>query len=545
MRKFGLIACPPEVHTLTKTTLLCLSLALLPCARAELKLPAVFSDNMVFQRDEPLRVWGRGDPGATVTVGFANRKQSGVVDDKGRWSVRLEPPKLMAQPEVLTVVSSEGKQRLEIRNVLVGDVWFCSGQSNMEIPVSQSKNAQEEITSARHPEIRLLKVQRDVTLAAGEEVPIALSWSPCTPESVGDFSAVAYYFGREIQRETGVPIGLIQSTWGGTPIEPWIPIAVMKSDSECAAVLKPWDEMRAKVADYDTNFGNYVEQRKTELLELNRVLWQWMLRQKEAKEKGVTFTEPAPQPRQPPLPGHQNTPGGLFNAMVSPLTPFSIRGVIWYQGESNANLVESARLYGKQLPLLIKSWREAWNRPELPFYFVQIANYSAVQTEPRETGGWPLLRDMQLQTWRTIPHTGMAVAIDLGEADNVHPQNKQEVGRRLALHALNNEYGKTARVSGPILRSAKRDGDKIKLDFEYANGGLAARVGSPKGFALGDASGKWYWAEAEISDNAISLRSEKVPLPSAVAYGWASNPIGNIYDQSSGLPLVPFSEKIP
>jgi len=500
---------------------------------------------MVFQRDEPLKIWGRGDPGATVTVEFTGQRQSGMVDEKGRWSVHLEAPRLTAKPEVLTVVSSEGKQRLEIRNVVVGDVWFCSGQSNMEIPVSQSQNAQEEIAAARHPEIRLLKVMRDVALAANEEVSVALTWSPCTPESVGDFSAVAYYFGREIQREAGVPIGLIQSTWGGTPIEPWMSVAVMESDPACAAALKPWDEMKAKVADYDTNFGKYVEERKKELADLNRALWQRMLRQKEAKEKGVAFTEPAPQPRQPPLPGHQNTPGGLFNAMVSPLTPFAIRGVIWYQGESNANQVESARLYGKQFPLLIKSWREAWGRPQLPFYFVEIANYSAVQKEPRESGGWPLLRDMQLQTWKTIPHTGMAAAIDLGEAENIHPENKQEVGRRLALHALKNEYGKTATVSGPILRSARRDGDKVTLGFEYADGGLEARGGIPKGFALADTSGKWHWAEAEIAGDAIALRSDKALLPTAVAYGWANNPIGNLYAKATALPLIPFCEKIP
>jgi sialate O-acetylesterase len=219
--------------------------------------------------------------------------------------------------------------------------------------------------------------------------------------------------------------------------------------------------------------------------------------------------------------------------------------VIWYQGESNANQVDAARLYGKQLPLLIKSWREAWNEPELPFYFVQIANFYPAQTEHRESGGWPILRDMQLQTWKTVPHTGMAAAIDLGEADNIHPKNKQDVGRRLARHALKNEYGKDTPVSGPILRTARRDGDKVTLDFDHADGGLEARGGDPKGFALGDANGKWHWADAEIAGDAISLRSDKVPLPTTVAYGWATNPIGNLCSKSTGLPLTPFSQKIP
>ncbi len=522
-----------------------LFLALLSCVRAELSLPAVFSDNMVLQRSEPVKVWGWDTPGATVSVEFSGQKRSALVDEKGRWMICLDPLKASGDPATMTVSSSDKNERRDIHKILVGDVWFCSGQSNMEIPVSSSLDAQKEIAAAQCPEIRLLKVRKDVSLVAREDVVPEKPWSVCTPESVADFSAVAYYFGREIQRESGIPIGLIQSSWGGTPIEPWIPVAAMESDPECAAVLKPWNEMKSKVSDYDANFDTYVEERKKELQELNRVLWQWMLRQKEAKEKGVAFTEPAPQPRQPPLPGHQNTPGGLFDAMVSPLAPFAIRGVIWYQGESNANQVESAELYGKQLPLLIKSWREAWGRPELPFYFVEIANYSAVQKEPRESGGWPVLRAMQLQTWKTVPHTGMAAAIDLGEADNIHPKNKQEVGRRLARHALKNEYGKDMPVSGPILHTVRRDGNKVTLDFDHADGGLDARGGIPKGFALADTSGKWHWAEAEIAGNSISLGSDKVPLPCAVTYGWASNPIGNLYGKPTALPLIPFCEKIP
>lgn len=522
-----------------------LFLALLPCVRAELKLPSVFSDNMVLQRNEPVNVWGWDTPGGTVSVEFFGQKHSALVDEKGRWIVCLDPLEATENSATMTVFSSDKSDRREIRNILVGDVWFCSGQSNMEVPVSSSLDAQKEIAAAHHPEIRFLKIRKDVALGAKEDVVPEKPWSVCTPQSVADFSAVAYYFGKEIQRESGIPIGLIQSSWGGTPIEPWIPVAAMESDPECASVLKPWNEMGKGLPDYVANFDVYVGQRKKELQELNKVLWQWMLRQKEAKEKGAAFTEAAPQPRQPPLPGHQNTPGGLFDAMVSPLTPFAIRGVIWYQGESNANQVGPAELYGKQLPMLIKSWRKAWNRPELPFYFVEIANYSSVQTEPRETGGWPVLRAMQLQTWKAIPHTGMAAAIDLGEADNIHPKNKQEVGRRLALHALKNEYGKDTPVSGPILGTIRRDGSKVMLDFDHAEGGLEARGGAPKGFALADTSGKWHWAEAEIAGNSISLSSDKVPLPCAVVYGWASNPIGNIYGKTTGLPLIPFCEKIP
>jgi len=528
-----------------KTFLGFLFLAVLPCARAELKLPAVFSDNMVLQRNEPVKVWGWDAPGAVVSVEFSGQKHSSPVDAAGRWMVCLDPLEATKNSATMTVSSSDKSERRDIRNILVGDVWFCSGQSNMEIPVSSSLNAQKEIAAAECPEIRLLKVRKDVALVAKEDVVPEKPWSVCTPGSVADFSAVAYYFGREIQRESGIPIGLIQSSWGGTPIEPWIPVAAMESDPECANVLKPWREMEKGVPDYASHFDKYVEERKKELQELNRVLWQWMLRQKEAKEKGAAFNEPAPQPRQPPLPGHQNTPGGLFHAMVSPLAPFAIRGVIWYQGESNANQVESAELYGKQLPMLIKSWREAWSRPELPFYFVEIANYSAVQKEPREAGGWPVLRDMQLQTWKTVPHTGMAAAIDLGEADNIHPPNKQEVGRRLALHALKNEYGKDIPVSGPVLRAVRREGGKVMLDFEHVDGDLEARGGQPRGFALADTSGKWHWAEAEITGEGISLRSDKVSLPSAVTYGWASNPIGNLYSKQTTLPLVPFCERIP
>lgn len=520
---------------------------LAPCVRAEFRLSPVFSDNMVLQRNEPVCIFGEGTSGAVVSVEFAGQRQAVPVSESGRWSVRLEPLETASVPAVMTVVasSSAGRQEKKIQNVLVGDVWFCSGQSNMAVPVSQSLDAEKEIAAAQHPELRFLKVRQDVALAAREDVIVERAWSVCTPESVGDFSAVAYYFGREIQRESGVPIGVIQSAWGGTPIEAWIPAAAMESDSECAAVLKPWEDMRQKIEDYDANFGHYVEERKKELQELNRVLWQWTLRKRAAKEKGEAFSEPAPKARTPPLPGHQNTPEGLFNAMVSPVTPLAIRGVIWYQGESNANQVEAARLYGKQLPLLIKSWRAAWKRPDLPFYLVQIANYDAVQTSPKENGGWPLLRAMQLQTWKNTPHTGMASTIDLGEADNIHPKNKQEVGRRLARYALKNEYGKDETVSGPIFRSARRSGGKVVLDFDYAEGGLAAREGSPMGFALGGADGKWHWAQAEIAGGIVYLQSEHVSSPVAVAYGWASNPIGNLYNPSSGLPVVPFCEEIP
>jgi len=522
-----------------KTVLLLL--CLLPCARAELWLPTLFSDNMVLQRDMPVRVLGRGEAGSTVTVSFAGQERSAAVDGHGNWHVALEPLKPSAVPGVMTVAASTGDEKREFRNILVGDVWVCSGQSNMEIPVSQALNPEKEIAAANHPEIRLFKVQRDVALSGQEDVRVDLAWISCAPDTVGNFSAVAYYFGREIHREAGVPIGLIQSTWGGTPITAWTPVSATNSDPECAAVMKPWDELRAKVPDYETRFRSYVEERKNKLDEFNRILWQWVLREKEAKKSGTPFAEPAPKFDEPTVaPGHWTTPGGLFNAMISPLTPFAIRGVIWYQGESNAGSLEGAKLYGKQLPLLIESWREGWSRPDLPFYFVQIANYMAAQKEPHESNGWPLLRDMQLQTWKNIPHTGMAAAIDLGEADNIHPLNKQEVGRRLALHALKNEYGKNVTVSGPVFRSCRRDGDKAILKFDFAEGGLESSENMPGGFALCDSGGKWFWAQAEIVGEEIRLQCDQVPHPSAVAYNWANNPIGNVRSKSSGLPLVPF-----
>lgn len=531
----------------TTIALACVFAAFLTPVRAELLLPSVFSDNMVLQRDTPVEIRGRAAPAASVDVEFAGQTHAAIADEDGRWQVCLDRLAASATPAVLTVTStgSGGKpQKRQIRNILVGDVWFCSGQSNMEWAVNGALNAAEEIPAARYPELRIFKVRKDVTLEANEDALPEKPWSVCTPESVADFSAVAYYFGREIQRESGVPIGLIQASWGGTPIESWIPVPAMESDPECARTLEPWREMAAALPDYVSNFAGYVEERQKELQELNRVLWQWQLRKKEAKEQGTPFVEPPPEGPKTPLPGHQCTPGGLFNAMVAPLTRFPIRGVIWYQGESNANQVDTAQLYGKQLPMLIESWRTAWNQPGLPFYFAQVANFHHAQTEPKESGGWPLLREMQFQTWKSVPHTGMAVTIDLGEEDNIHPANKQEVGRRLALHALRNQYGKNITVAGPLIRAAQRKGDKVVLTFDHADGGLTARDADPRGFALADADGKWHWADAEISGGEIHLRSKVVPEATRVAYGWANNPVGNIIGKATGIPLNPFSMQV-
>jgi len=467
-------------------------------------MPSLFSDHMVLQRDVPLRVWGWAAPGERVGVGLSTVATKNVAmhttaaNESGEWSVTL-PPALAGVDYTLYV---HGDNDLVFSDVAVGDVWVGSGQSNMEMAVASCNEAQTEIAGADNPKIRLFTVPRRST-----ESPMADAygtWSRCTPESVPRFSAALYFFGRKLQKDLAVPIGLIHSSWGGTPVEAWTPRTWLRTQPTVAERLAGYlDQLKtypARRAAYDAEMAAW--------------------RAKPEAERG-------PQPRAPGgAPGQGNTPGGLYQGMIAPLVKYPVRGVIWYQGESNAGEPE---LYAELFPKMIAAWRQAWNRPELPFYFVQLANF--------DTGfNWAWVREAQTAALR-LPNTGMATAIDIGMAKDIHPKNKQEVGRRLALQALVGAYRRPVAAFGPTYASHTIEGDAIRVKFTAAQG-LSA-PGGVQGFEIAGEDHKFVPATGVVDGETILVRSPEVSKPLAVRYAWASNPTCNLVN-GAGLPAPPF-----
>jgi sialate O-acetylesterase len=481
---------------------------------ADIKLPAIIGDNMVLQQGEKVAIWGWADPGEEVMVGVSWRSMKWAVtaDEDGKWSFKMASPKV-GGPYKMTLT---GKNSITIKNILVGEVWVASGQSNMQFAVRQANNAEQEIAEANYPKIRLFYVKR--TVADEPQSDCEGSWVECSPETVPGFSAVAYFFGRDLYKELDVPVGLIHTSWGGTPAEAWTRRGVLEAMPECAPILK-------RYADAVENYPKAMEEYEQKLAE-------W----KEAAEKAkADGTNPPRRPREPFGPGHPHTPSGLYNAMIAPLIPYGIAGAIWYQGESNAG---RAYQYRTLFPAMIKNWRKDWGLGQFPFLFVQLANFMQTKPEPGDSA-WAELREAQLMTL-SLPNTGMAVIIDIGEADNIHPKNKQDVGKRLALWALAKTYGKKLVYSGPIYKSMKVDGNSIVLSFDHVGGGLVAKGGEElKGFAIAGADKKFVWADAKIEGDTVVVSSEKVAEPVAVRYAWADNPVCNLYNKED-LPASPF-----
>jgi sialate O-acetylesterase len=504
--------------SLSKSILLVFCLVLLSSTAgavfADVKLPAVIGDNMVLQRGKAARIWGWAEPDEQIMVSVSWRTVRWAVtaDKKGKWSFEMTPPKTSG-PHEMTL---SGKNTITIKNILVGEVWVCSGQSNMQMSVRSSANAEQEISGADYPNIRLFSVERKV--ARQPQTDCAGSWSLCSPQTVPGFSAVAYFFGRELHEELDVPIGLIHTSWGGTPAEAWTRRGVLESEPDCAPILQRFDEA---MAAYPEAMKKYEEEVKT-----------WKEAVEKAKSEGK---KPPRRPRTPFGPENPHSPAGLYNAMIAPLIPYGIGGAIWYQGESNAG---RAYQYRRLFPAMIKNWRDDWGQGAFPFLFVQLANFMAVDPEPVDIA-WAELREAQLMTL-ALPNTGMAVIIDIGEANDIHPKNKQDVGKRLALWALAGTYGKKLVYSGPIYKSMRVEDDKIVLQFEHIGGGLFAKEGdSLKGFAIAGPDRKFVWADAKIDGDTVVASSDKVAEPVAVRYAWANNPICNLYNKD-GLPASPF-----
>ena len=481
---------------------------------ADVKVAAVINNNMVLQQGKKVTIWGWAEPGeeVMVSVSWHSMKWGVTAGKDGKWMFKMNSPKVGGPYEM--VIS--GKNTITIKNIMVGEVWACSGQSNMQWAVRQSADSEQEIAAADYPHIRLFTVERKV--AEKPQSDCVGSWQLCSPETIPGFSAVAYYFARELHKELDVPIGLIHASWGGTPAEAWTSRDALKAVPECEPILTRYADAIAK----------YPQAKK----EYEQKVAEWKDAVEKAKAEGK---KPPRRPRAPFGPGNPHSPAGLYNAMIAPLIPYAIQGAIWYQGESNAS---RAYQYRKLFPAMIKCWRNNWRQGNFPFLFVQLANFRAVNSEPSESD-WAELREAQLMTL-ALSNTGMAVIIDIGEADNIHPRNKQDVGRRLALWALGKTYGKKLVYSGPVYKSMKVEGDKIILNFEHVGSGLVAKGDEPlKGFAIAGAEKKFVWADAKIDGDTVVVGSSEVSGPVAVRYAWADNPVCNLYNKE-GLPASPF-----
>jgi len=486
---------------------------------ADVKLPAVISDNMVLQQGEKIPIWGWAKAGEVVAVRFASQVKYAKADISGKWAVRLDELKATAGQGGM-VMTIGGQNTIEIKNVLVGEVWFCSGQSNMFMTMGKTEfcqyggviNAEQEIASAKYPAIRFFTVGQKV--ADEPQTDCNGVWVQCSPETVRGFSAVAYFFGRGLHKEMNVPIGLIHSSWGGTAAEAWTSKKALKSDPAFESIF----------TSYAKDLAKYPDAKK----EYDQKMKEWAAAAEKAKAEG---NEPAEKPGVPRGVGHKNAPSGLYNGMVSPIIPYGIRGVIWYQGEQNRN---RAQQYRRLFPALIKDWRTDWKEGDFPFYYVQIAPYKYKEKTPVAAE----LREAQLKSM-SIKNVGMAVTIDIGDP-NVHPRNKQEVGRRLALWALAKTYGRKVEYCGPIYKSMKTKGNKIALYFDYVDGGLVSRDGEGlKGFTIAGADRKFFAADAKIDGDSVVVWNRNVAEPIAVRYGWANYPECNLYNRG-GLPASPF-----
>ena len=485
-------------HPFTSSALCSLSTLLLTglVARADVTVSTLFSDHMVIQRDLAAPVWGQATAGEEVTVTLGAASSKATADAQGKWSLKLPAQAANAKPQELTI---KGKNTVTIKDVLVGDVWICSGQSNMEWNLG-SCNAPEDVAAADHPWLRRIKFQHVSLAKPSMQVPG--SWENCTPQSAGGFTAVGYYFANRIHKEAGVPIGLLDDNWGGCLIEPWIPVEGYALEPSLAPFLDEVKKREAEAANLPEN-----------------------------------------------APGEAGKPATMYNGMLHCVVPFAIKGALWYQGESNGGEGDS---YAAKMRALIGGWRKIWNQGDFPFYYVQLANFEKVNNDPAGGDGWARHRMAQLQSL-SIPKTGMAVIIDIGDGPDIHPKNKFDVGERLAAWALRDEYGKKDLVpSGPLYKEAKFEGNKAVISFNYTGKGLmvgkkngrqpteAVANGTLQRFAIAGADQKWVWGQAVIEGDKVVVTSPEVAQPVAVRYAFAMHPEGcNLYNQE-GFPASPF-----
>jgi sialate O-acetylesterase len=484
-------------------------------AVAEVRVAPIFGDHMVLQRDQRDKVWGWANPGEAVTVTIDTQTHKTTAGADGKWSVTLQPMPA-GGPHTLTL---QGSNTLRFEDVLVGEVWICSGQSNMELPVSSANDAEIEKLTAKFPKIRLISVPR-----LGTQEPQSTfdgKWELCTPETVASFSAVGYYFGRQLHQTLDVPVGLIDNAWGGSACEAWIRRDLLEADARYKPLLARWAELERDSSGARAAY--------------DKALADWKVTAEKAKSEGRRA--PA-QPQSPDARLRGNArPANIYNGVLKPTIGYGIRGAIWYQGEANAN---RGYEYREMFPLMIRSWREEWGIGDFSFYWVQLADYLAEKPDPGESM-WAELREAQTMTLSRLPATGEAVIIDLGEAQDIHPRNKQDVAKRLARWALARDYGFPVAHRSPIYKSMETEGSRIRITFDHAGAGLKPfDVAEPRGFAIAGSDQKFVWAQAKvIAPDKVEVWSDAVERPVAVRYGWADNPRCNLYSRE-GLPVTPF-----
>lgn len=485
-----------------KTVLTALCAAV--CCVADVRLPNLIGDHMLLQRDVPARIFGKAAAGEAVSVSFRGQTVRTVADSLGKWEVWLAP--MQAGPAADMTV--KGNNSITVTDVLVGDVWVGSGQSNMQWAVRQTNNADAEIAAANLPGIRLFYVPRKPSAIPVDDVDA--KWMVCSPESVKDYSAVLFYFGRQLHQDLKVPMGLIHSSWGGTPIASWLSGPALAGNPRLSPFLTFWADAISK---YPENYSRY-----------EQALKKW-------EESGARGNRPG----APLGPGNPHEPTSLYNGMMAPLVKYTIKGALWYQGETEAGRAQG-HIYGDALMALVEDWRRAFGQGDFPFFWVQLANFGNAS----KNGHWMRVQEGQMKA-TSLRGTGMAVINDIGEATDIHPKNKQDVGRRLALVARHVAYGQNGFVwSSPIYRQTTHEGSAMRVWFNHAGTGLKTRDGGPvKGFVVAGRDGVFVPADAKIEGDSVLVSSSQVPEPAAVRYAWENNPVANLVN-SEGLPASLF-----
>lgn len=484
-------------------------------ARAEVSLPDVIASSMVLQQKQNVLIWGKADPGEAVTVTFGGRYKTVVAGQDGKWRIDLGKYNTNSTPQTMTVAA---KNAIVLRDILIGEVWLVSGQSNMQRLLRETDNGEAVQAAANHPNIRLFNVSRDV--AFKKKAGKLGQWASCTPETVKEFSAAGYYFGVDLHKELGVPIGLINSSYGGSQAEAWTPVEYLNASPD----LKPTVD-RTQI---------WAAEREKVRVDYAAAIAKWREDQEKAKTSGA---KPSPSPGVPDALRDYRIASSIYDGMIEPLIPFAIKGAIWYQGESNEARAEQ---YGLLLPTMIRAWRERWGQLDLPFGIIQLPNYRSVKPEP-EDAPWSFIREAQRQTAINTRNTALIVTIDIGEANDIHPKNKVDVGKRMLAWALKEVYGRRIATSPVLTKTEIRPG-KIILTFADVGSGLTIKTGEKlEEFAIAGVDKKFVWADAKIiGKNKIEVSSASVATPLAVRYAFNSNPKNPNLTNDSGLPASPF-----
>lgn len=497
-------------------------------AMAQLSMPNVFDDHMVVQADEPVKVWGQASPNASLTVRFGDEEVTASADASGEWALRLPATKGSADGRALSV--SDGETTLTFDDVLVGEVWFASGQSNMEWPLTRVQGGEAAIAAADVPGIRFFQAKN--TARPTPQGDVEGEWQVSHPDTAGKFSAVAYFFAHKLHKELGVPVGIVQADWGGKPVETFTSPEALKSIPEGMGKMEAQEKA---IANFDEAAAQ--EKHKQARKDYAKKKAEW-----DAKPKADRKGKGPRKPRMARNPGYAaGRPATLWNGMIHPLAGYTMRGAIWYQGESNRRNADD---YGALFSLMIEDWREQWG-DDIRFLWVQLANFREPVKEPGTNSGWAVVQEHQRRTL-SLPKTGMAVINDIGEANDIHPRNKKDVGERLARWALADDYGKKIVKSGPLYEAHSIDGGKVTVTFDHIGEGLKSCDGEAlQRFEIQDTDGKWYWAEAKIEGDTVVISHPKADRAAAVRYAWAENPEGANLVNSEGLPASLFTTEWP